>query len=97
MGRYQFHDLSSVMVAGTRIIRIKNASTKIATATVKFNPPFESAPHMSATLISSPYDDSSEISAKPGTAGLRGCNIHLNCNAALKVGEYVFEFLAKSQ
>lgn len=71
--------------------------TKIATATVKFNPPFTSLPQMNANLISSPYEDDSEITAKPGTPGLRGCNIHLNSSAPLKVGEYVFEFQAKAQ
>lgn len=80
------------------IIRINVLKpTKIATATVKFNPSFNSAPELTASLISSPYNDASEISAKPGTPGLRGCNIHLNCNTDLRVGEYVFEFLAKSR
>ena len=69
--------------------------TKIATAPIKFNPSFESAPELTANLISSPYSDASEISAKPGTPGLRGCNIHLNSSTGLRVGEYVFEFLAK--
>ncbi|MDP1614569.1 MAG: hypothetical protein Q8L68_02110 [Methylococcales bacterium] len=68
--------------------------TKIATAPVKFSPTFNVAPSLTANLISSPYEDSSEISAKPGTPGLGGCNIHLNGNTPLKVGEYVFEFLA---
>lgn len=71
--------------------------TKIATAPIKFNPSFEAAPELTANLISSPYSDASEISAKPGTPGLRGCNIHLNSGTDLKVGEYVFEFLAKSR
>lgn len=71
--------------------------TKIATAPVKFNPPFDVAPELTANLISSPYTDPSEISAKPGTPGLRGCNIHLNSITPLKIGEYVFEFLAKSR
>lgn len=70
--------------------------TKIATAPIKFSPPFESEPELTATLIDSPYDNASQILAKPGTPGLRGCNIHLNSNSSLKVGEYVFEFLAKS-
>lgn len=71
--------------------------TKIATATIKFNPPFSREPELMANLIASPYNDVSEISAKPGTPGLRGCNIHLNSNTPLKVGEYIFEFLAKSR
>lgn len=71
--------------------------TKIATAPIKFNPPFETAPELTASLIGSPYGDASEISAKPGTPGLRGCNVHLNSGTDLKVGEYVFEFLAKSR
>lgn len=71
--------------------------TKIATAPIKFSPPFSSVPELTASLIGSPYGDTSEISAKPGTPGLRGCNIHLNSSTALKVGEYVFEFLAKSR
>lgn len=71
--------------------------TKIATAPIKFTPSFEAAPELTASLISSPYSDASEISAKPGTPGLRGCNIHLNSGTDLRVGEYVFEFLAKSR
>lgn len=67
--------------------------TKIATAPVKFSPTFNVPPSLTANLISSPYEDASTISAKPGTPGLGGCNIHLNGNAPLKVGEYVFEFL----
>jgi len=71
--------------------------TKIATAPIKFNPSFEITPELTASLISSPYSDAAEISAKPGTPGLRGCNIHLNSGTDLRVGEYVFEFLAKSR
>lgn len=71
--------------------------TKIATATIKFNPPFSAPPELIANLIASPYDDPSEISAKPGTPGLKGCNIHLNSETPLKVGEYVFEFFAQSR
>jgi hypothetical protein len=70
--------------------------TKIATAPIKFKPSFDVTPELTASLISSPYGDISEISAKPGAPGLRGCNIHLNSVTDLKVGEYVFEFLAKS-
>ncbi|MGL4766624.1 MAG: hypothetical protein ACRCV6_00845 [Formosimonas sp.] len=71
--------------------------TKIATGSVKFTPSFNRAPTITTTLIDSPYDDeSSEISAKPGTPGLRGCNVHLNSQTPLKTGEYVFEFLAKA-
>lgn len=72
-------------------------STTIATATVKFTPPFQIAPKMTANLVASPYEDDSEISAKPGTAGLKICNIHLNSNKPLKLGEYVFEFIAKQE
>lgn len=68
--------------------------TKIATAPVKFSPSFDTPPDLMATLISSPYEDASTISAKPGTPGMRGCNIHLNSATPLKAGEYVFEFLA---
>lgn len=71
--------------------------TRIATAPIKFNPPFDTPPELTANLIGSPYSDASEISAKPGAPGLRGCNIHLNSSTDLKVGEYVFEFLAKSR
>lgn len=70
--------------------------TKIATAGIKFNPSFQSIPVVSATLVLSPYDDSSIISAKPGTPSMRGCNLHLNSSSNLKVGEYVFEFVAKA-
>ncbi len=71
--------------------------TKIATATIKFHPIFENTPTLTATLISSPYEDPSLISAKAGTPSRRGCNLHLNSNSPLKVGEYVFEFLAKAR
>jgi len=70
--------------------------TRIATAGIRFNPVFKTAPAVSATLVLSPYDDSSVISAKPGTPSLRGCNLHLNSSSNLKVGEYVFEFVAKA-
>lgn len=69
--------------------------TRIATANIKFNPIFEVEPSITATLISSPYDDQSLISAKAGTPSLRGCNVHLNSTTPLKAGEYVFEFVAK--
>ena len=69
--------------------------TKIATANIKFNPVFETEPNIIATLISSPYEDESLISAKAGTPSLRGCNVHLNSTTPLKTGEYVFEFVAK--
>lgn len=69
--------------------------TKIATANIKFNPAFKSSPSISATLISSPYEDHSLISAKAGTPSERGCNVHLNSPTPLKTGEYVFEFTAK--
>lgn len=70
--------------------------TKIATGSVKFTPSFSRTPTITANLIGSPYDDFSEISAKPGTPGLRGCNVHLNSQTPLKTGEYVFEFFAKA-
>ena len=69
--------------------------TRIATASIKFNPTFESEPNVSATLISSPYEDQASISAKAGTPSLRGCNVHLNSATPLKTGEYIFEFTAK--
>lgn len=70
--------------------------TKVATGNVKFSPSFNVVPSITANLISSPYEDVSEISAKAGTPGLRGCNVHLNSHIPLKTGEYVFEFLAKA-
>ncbi|MNZ99747.1 hypothetical protein D3C78_1190860 [compost metagenome] len=69
--------------------------TRIATANIKFNPMFESEPSITATLISSPYEDQKLISAKAGTPSLRGCNVHLNSSTPLKTGEYIFEFVAK--
>jgi len=69
--------------------------TNLATAPLKFTPPFEKAPELTATLISSPYEDTSSISAKPGTPSQRVCNFHLNSSSNLKTGEYVIEFLAK--
>lgn len=69
--------------------------TKIATANIKFNPTFATEPSITATLVSSPYEDDSLISAKAGTPSTRGCNVHLNSSAPLKVGEYIFEFVAK--
>lgn len=69
--------------------------TKIATATVRFNPIFSAPPELAATLISSPYDDVSSITAKAGTPGTRVGNIHLNSTTSLKPGIYVFEYIAK--
>lgn len=69
--------------------------TRIATATVKFNPIFNSPPELNAALISSPYEDASEISAKAGTPSARVGNIHLNSPTNLKPGTYVFEYIAK--
>lgn len=69
--------------------------TKVATATIKFDPYYAVAPEIEAKLISSPYDDDSSISAKAGTPGLKGCNVHLNSAAPLMPGEYIFEFKAK--
>jgi len=70
--------------------------TKIATANIKFNPIFSTVPEITATLVSSPYEDDSLISAKAGTPSLRGCNVHLNSTTPLKAGEYIFEFVAKT-
>lgn len=82
----------------TGVIRINILRpTKIATAPIKFKPSFKSEPEVTAKLVSSPYEDASEISAKAGTAGVRICNIHLNSNGFLKTGEYIFEFLAKER
>jgi len=79
------------------LVRIKLLRpTKIATATIKFSPNFQQPPTITASLISSPYDDASGISAKAGTPSVKGCNLHLNGSSPLKIGEYVFEFVAKS-
>lgn len=69
--------------------------TKIATATVRFNPIFSSTPVFNADLVDSPYEDPSKITAKAGAPSARAGNIHLNSSANLKVGTYVFEYVAK--
>jgi CHASE3 domain sensor protein len=72
--------------------------TRVATATLRFKPNFPQAPELKTTLISSPYgENTSEISAKHGTPSATACNIHLNGSSPLKVGEYVFEFVANSK
>lgn len=70
--------------------------TRIATANIKFNPAFATEPNVRAALVSSPYESDSSISAKAGTPSTRGCNVHLNSSVPLKVGEYIFEFVAKT-
>lgn len=69
--------------------------TRIATAPIRFDVAFKGPPDLSATLVSSPYDDTSTISAKPGAPSTRGANVHLNSAAPLKPGLYVFEYLAR--
>ncbi|MGE8516470.1 MAG: hypothetical protein ACN6OM_07630 [Alcaligenes nematophilus] len=71
--------------------------TRIATATVRFDPIFSSAPELNANLISSPYENTSEISAKPGTPSERAGNIHLNSTTTLKSGTYIFEYVARER
>lgn len=71
--------------------------TNVATATLRFNPSFSAPPLLSATLVSSPYDDASSISAKAGTPGERAVNIHLNSSIPLKSGVYVFEYVARER
>ncbi len=77
------------------ILRVKIIRpTRVATATVKFNPHFMAAPSIQTTLVQSPYEDTSTITSKPGTPSNKLCNIHLNCKDLLQVGEYTFEFIA---
>lgn len=71
--------------------------TKVATATIKFSPYFDDLPKIDTKLISSPYEDESQISAKAGSPSTKGCNVHLNCTSPLKLGEYVFEFCATTR
>lgn len=80
----------------TGIIRVNVLRpTTIATATIRFSPVFLSEPMLTAKLVTSPYEDPSQISAKPGSPSQKACNVHLNCGNPLRTGEYVFEYSAK--
>lgn len=79
----------------TGLLRIKIVQpTKIATATLRFEPPFDEPPEVTASLITSPLTDTSGITAKPGTPSRKSCNFHINSSSDLPEGEYVFEFNA---
>lgn len=69
--------------------------TRVATAAVRFDPVFSTPPELNANLVDSPYEDTSEISAKAGTPSTRTGNIHLNSPSILRPGTYTFEYVAK--
>ena len=81
----------------TGILRVKVLHpTKIATATLRFSPAFAHPPEVTADLVDSPLDDTSTISAKPGSPSKGACNFHINSKSELPKGEYTFEFKAVS-
>ncbi|SFI55103.1 hypothetical protein [Albimonas pacifica] len=81
----------------TGILRVKILHpTKIATATLRFDPAFAHPPKVTAELVASPSEDMSTISAKPGSPSKGACNFHINSKSELPKGEYTFEFKAVS-
>lgn len=96
--KYEQQKTRSDQSEETGVLRISVLRpTRIATAPLKFDVSFKAPPELMATLVSSPYDDASTISAKPGTPTMRGANIHLNNATPLKPGLYVFEYLARER
>lgn len=81
----------------TGILRVKVLHpTRIATATLRFDPAFAHPPEVTAELVASPLEDTSAISAKPGSPSKGACNFHINSKSELPKGEYTFEFKAVS-
>jgi hypothetical protein len=82
--------------SGQLQIRI-NRPVKIATATGKFTPQFETDPFLTVKLISSPYKDMSNIHLTSGIGKFSDFHVHLKIPESLLVeGDYVVEYLAKT-
>ena len=72
-----------------------NKSIPYATATGKFRPKMSQVPDLEVTLVSSPYDDNTDVKFSKGVGTPKDFNIHLNGKGIpLKVGSYVFDYVA---